>query len=162
MNLLTCRPKERVSTNGGAGTLTKFRNEMERAFDRFFTEPFEVAWYGRNGKEWWPKLDVVEENDNVTIRMEVPGVSPKDVEVSVRDNVLTVSGQKESSSKEEGKDFYVSEREFGSFRRSIELPSGCDADRVTASQDNGVLTVKIARTKEAAPKKITVKTGSAS
>jgi HSP20 family protein len=160
MNLLTCKPKERGSANAGAGTLTRFRNEMEHMFDRFFTEPFEVAWYGRNGKEWFPKLDVVEENDSVTIRMEVPGVPPKNVDVSVRDNILTISGHKESSSQEESKDFYVSEREFGSFRRSIELPSGCDADRVTASQDNGVLTVKVGRAKEAAPKRIAVKTAS--
>ena len=162
MNMLSCRPRERVTTSANGGTLSKFRNEMERTFDRFFTEPFELAWYGRDGKEWLPKLDVISENDGVTVRMEIPGVFPKNVDVSVRDNILTISGHKESSSQEESKDFYVSEREFGSFRRSIELPPGCDAERVTASQDNGVLTVKVARAKEASPKRIAVKTGAAS
>jgi HSP20 family protein len=72
---------------------------------------------------------------------------------------MTISGHKQESSKEEGKDFYISEREFGAFRRSLELPQGCDPDRITAEQDNGVLTVKIARLKEATPKHIAVKTG---
>jgi HSP20 family protein len=131
-------------------------------FDRFVADPFEVAWYGRNGKDWMPRLDVVESADAVTVRTEVPGVLPKNVDVSVRDNILTISGQKEASSHEEGKDFYISEREFGSFRRSIELPQGCDPDRITATQDNGVLTVKISRLREAAPKHVAVRTGSAS
>jgi HSP20 family protein len=135
---------------------------MERVFDRFVADPFEVAWYGRNGKDWMPKLDVVESSDAVTVRTELPGVLPKNVDVSMRDNILTISGHKEAATQEEGKDFFISEREFGSFRRSIELPQGCDADRITATQDNGVLTVKIARLKEATPKKIPVKTGSAS
>lgn len=159
MNLLTCRPKERVSANGGAGTLTKFRHEMERAFDRFFTEPFEVAWYGRTGREWLPKLDVVEESDNVTIRVELAGVSPENIDVSVRDNVLTITGHKDFAIQDEGKDFYLCEREFGSFRRTIELPPGCDAEQITASQNNGVVTVKIVRSKEAAPKRIAVEAG---
>jgi len=131
-------------------------------FDRFVADPFDVAWYGRNGKDWMPKLDVVESSDAITVRTELPGVSPKNVDVSVRNNILTISGHKEASSEEEGKDFYFSEREFGSFRRSIELPQGCDPDRITATQDNGVLSVKIARLKEAAPKRINVKNGSAS
>lgn len=160
MNLLTCQPKERGSANGASGSLSRFRNEIGRMFDRFVADPFEVAWYGRNGKDWMPKLDVNESSDAITVRMEVPGVSSKNVDVSLRDNMLTISGHKDASSEEEGKDFYISEREFGSFRRSIELPSGCDADRVTASQDNGVLTVKVGRAKEAAPKRIAVKTAS--
>lgn len=162
MNLLTTQPREKFATNGGSGTLSRFRNEMERALDRFFVEPFEVAWHGRDGKEWNPKLDVIEENDAVTVRMEVPGVAPKNVDVSLRDNILTISGHKETTSHEEGKNFYISEREFGSFRRSMELPQSCDPDRISASQENGVLTVKIPRSKESAPKHISVKAGSAS
>jgi len=157
MNLLTSRPRERGTANGGATALSKMRNEVERVFDRFLAEPFEVAWYGRTGKEWMPKLDMMEDNDNITVRMEIPGVTSKNVDVSIRDNVLTISGHKESSSHEEGKDFYLSEREFGSFKRMIELPPGCDAEKITAAQDNGVLTVKIARTKAATPKRIPVK-----
>jgi HSP20 family protein len=135
---------------------------MERAFDRFFVEPFEVAWHGRDGKEWYPKLDVIEETDAVIVRMELPGVPPKNVDVSLRDDILTISGHKETTSHEEGKNFYISEREFGSFRRSMELPQSCDPERISASQDNGVLTVKIPRSKESAPKHISIKTGSAS
>lgn len=162
MNLLTSQPKERLTADGGTGTLSRFRNEMERAFDRFFVEPFDVAFHGRTGKEWLPKLDVIEENDAITVRMELPGVSPKNVDVSLRDNILTISGHKETTSHEEGKNFYISEREFGSFRRSMELPQSCDPDRISASQDNGLLTVKIPRTKESTPKRISVKTGSGS
>lgn len=158
MNMQICRPKERIAKNGGTGTLSRFRNEIEHVFDRFLTEPFELAWYGREGKEWMPRLDVVEGADAITVRMELPGVSPKNVDVTVRENVMTISGHKEESSKEEGRDYYISEREFGAFRRTIELPQSCDPDRVTASHDNGVITVKIARLKEAAPKHIAIKT----
>jgi len=157
MNLLTCQPRERTSATGGPGNLSRFRNEMERVFDRLIAEPFEMAWYGRNGKEWIPKLDMIESADSITLRMEVPGVPPKNVDVSMCGNVLTISGHKEQSTQEEGKDFYISEREFGSFRRSLDLPAGCDPDRITATQDNGILTVKIARLKDAAPKHIAVK-----
>lgn len=159
MNLLTCQPRERLSANGGTGTLSRFRNDIERVFDRFITDPFEAAWYGREGKEWMPKIDVMESADAITVRMEVPGVSPRNVDVAVRGNVLNISGHKEEISKEEGKDYYISEREFGAFRRSLELPQGFDPDRITAAQDNGVLTIKIARLKEATPKHIAVKTG---
>jgi HSP20 family protein len=131
---------------------------MERTFDRFFTEPFELAWYGRNGKEWFPKLDVLEQEDAVTVCLELAGVSPENVDVSIRDNVLTISGHKDFAIQDEGKDFYICEREFGSFRRVIELPPGCDAEHITASQANGVVTIKIARSKEAKPRHIPVKT----
>ncbi len=162
MNLLSCQPKERLPGMGGAGNFSRFRNDIERVFDRFIVDPFEAAWYGRSGKDWMPRLDMMESGDAITVRMEVPGVSSKNVDVSVHGNILTISGHKEDSSKEEGKDYFLSEREYGSFRRSIELPQGCDPDRVTAAQDNGVLTVKIARLKEATPKHIAVKTVSSS
>jgi HSP20 family protein len=84
-------------------------------------------------------------------------VAAKDVDVSISGNTLTISGEKEESSKEEGKDYFVTERRYGSFRRSIELPEGIDPERITAHQDNGVLTVKIARLKTATPKHIPVK-----
>lgn len=162
MNLLTCPTKEKHKTNGGTTTLSRFRNEMERAFDRFFVEPLDAVWHGRNGADWMPKLDMIEDHDGISLRMELPGVTPRNVDVSVRDNILTISGHKESSSHEEGKDFYVSEREFGSFRRSLELPPGCDAEKIAASQENGVLTVKIPRSRESTSKRIAVKAGSGS
>jgi HSP20 family protein len=77
--------------------------------------------------------------------------------MSVIGNTLTLSGEKDESKEEKGENFYVSERRFGSFRRSIELPEGIDADKIAAEQNNGVLTIKIPKLRTAKPRHVPVK-----
>lgn len=147
-----------VRGGDGASALSRFRAEMDRLFERFFRDPWsvfdETSWASSWG--WNPALDVIDGEKEVTVRAEIPGVDPKDVEVTVSGNLLTIAGEKKDVSEEKGKNFYRSECSYGSFRRSVALPEGVDADKVQAEYSNGVLTVRVAKSKTAAPRKITV------
>lgn len=136
--------------------LTRMRDEMDRVFDRFVRDPLDFAWSG-DGKNWMPALDVVDTENELVIRAELPGIAAKDVNVSVTGNVLTLSGQKEETKEEKSSNWCMSERRFGSFQRSIQLSDGLDVDKINAEQDNGVLTVKIPKLRSARPKQIQVK-----
>jgi len=147
-----------VRGGDGASALSRFRAEMDRLFEPFFRDPWsvfdETSWASSWG--WNPALDVIDGEKEVTVRAEIPGVDPKDVEVTVSGNLLTIAGEKKDVSEEKGKNFYRSECSYGSFRRSVALPEGVDADKVQAEYSNGVLTVRVAKSKTAAPRKITV------
>lgn len=94
---------------------------------------------------WMPPIEIVEKNGSLVVTAELPGLDAKDVDVNVEDDVLTLSGEKreEKSEGEEGSQYYLFERRYGSFRRSFTLPSAVDADGVTANFANGVLTVTL-------------------
>lgn len=89
------------------------------------------------------KFDLSENGKSVKVVADIPGVDEKDVEVLVRDGVLTIKGEKKSEHKEEGEDFYITERKFGSFSRAFRLPDGVDEEAVAANFDKGVLTVTL-------------------
>jgi HSP20 family protein len=139
-------------------TLTRMRDEMERVFDRFVRDPFELAWSG-DGTSWAPTVDVIDGENEITIKAEVPGIPAKEVDVSISGDILTLSGKKDETKEEKGENYFISERHFGSFERSIELPEGVDPEKISAEQNNGVLTVKIPKLKTAKPKHVPVKTG---
>lgn len=101
---------------------------------------------------WLPPLDVFEDEDQVTVQLEVAGVKKDDFDLSLEDDVLTISGQRQS---ERGESFR-SEREFGTFSRSITLPSPVQTDKVKADYEDGILTVTLPKAEEAKPKKIQV------
>jgi HSP20 family protein len=153
MNLLRTKPRETSLTP--TNVLTRMRDEMDRVFDRWFDRPLDL---GRpaDGASWMPALDIVDGEAEVTIKAELPGIAAKDVNVFISGNMLTLSGEKDESKEEKGENFYVSERRFGSFRRTVELPQGVDADKVTAEQDNGVLTVRFPKLKIARPKQVPI------
>lgn len=155
MNLLRRKPNE--ASSAPTNMLTRMRDEMDRVFDRWLDRPLDLDWPA-NGESWMPALDVIDGDAEVTIKAEVPGMAAKDVNVSISGNVLTLSGEKDDSKEKKGENFYVSERRFGSFRRTVELPEGVDADKVTAEQTNGVLTVRIPKPKTAKPKIVPVQT----
>ncbi|MCW5756803.1 MAG: Hsp20/alpha crystallin family protein [Phycisphaeraceae bacterium] len=126
--------------------LSRLREEMDRTFDRFFTDPLDVldpVLLRQNG--WAPPLDISEADGGFIVRAEVPGIASKDLDVSVAGRTLTISGAKNERSEVKDEDFYQCERRFGSFRRSIELPEEADADTVSAEVDSGVLTVHVAK-----------------
>ncbi len=93
----------------------------------------------------------------MTVRAELPGIDPKDLDVTVTGNQLVLSGEKKESSEHDGKDFYHSETRYGSFRRMIPLPDGVDTENVDAQYANGVLTLHLKKTAPAAQKRIEVK-----
>ena len=152
-----------VSRESALGTpISEFRAEMDRLLSRCFGgTSFEPArWFEEAGwstREFVPSIDVVENDKQITIRAEVPGMDPKDVDVNVSGNVLTIHGQKKESTEDKGADYYHCERRFGSFTRSLELPATADLDNVSAEQSNGVLTICVKKLPTAQAKKISVK-----
>ncbi len=106
-----------------------------------------------------PQMDVAEDDREITLTAELPGLDEKDVEILLSSNGLTIKGEKKSKQEKKGKDYYRVERSYGSFSRTIPLPEGIDADKVNASFKKGVLTVTVPKLPEAQKevKKIAVK-----
>ncbi|MEA3387885.1 Hsp20/alpha crystallin family protein [Sphingobium naphthae] len=125
--------------------LVQFRREMDRLFDDFFRAPL----FGGSNLQGagWPSLEVKESEDQVTITAELPGLSEKDVELTVHDGVLTLRGEKKSEHQD--KDRGWSERYYGRFERSIALPDGADEAKCEADFRDGVLSVRMPRSREA-------------
>lgn len=157
MNLIPWRGK---SGNGSQALspLSDFRSEMNRLFDSFFSEPFGPSTEGFGQMSAWsPSLDVAETDKDVTIRAEIPGVDPKDLNITVEGNRLTISGEKKETTEKKDKSYHRRESYYGSFTRQVELPQGVDADNVEAEYKGGVLNVRLKKVPGAAAKKIAVK-----
>lgn len=154
MIFLRNRPKNIVGPS--TPTLARMRDEMERAFDRFVRDPFDLVVHPEQ-RTWMPALDVTDTETEIIVRAEIPGMTAKEVNVAITGNRLTLSGEKVEKNEEKDECCYISERRFGSFFRVIELPEGIDPEKVTADQTDGVLTVKIGKVKAAKPKHIPVK-----
>ena len=137
----------------GMNVVDSFRREMEDLFERFVGEP---PTNGQAITAWAPRLDVEETEKEFVVKADLPGVDPKDVDIQVVDNVLTLRGGKEEKKIEKGKNYHRIERFSGQFYRAIGLPTGADADKVTATTANGTVTVTIPKKPEAQPKKISV------
>ena len=93
--------------------------------------------------EWAPAIDVVTENGNLVVRAELPGVKQEDVDITLHNNVLTVSGERKAEQEEERGGYYVRERRYGSFSRSLTVPEGVDESKIHARYENGVLEVTV-------------------
>ena len=159
MNLMPWRNKPLESGQGELSPLMGLRNEMDRLFESFFREPFAALdWPQWATGKWSPAIDVAESDKELTVRAELPGIDPKDLDVAVSGNQLVLSGEKKEQSEHDGKDFYHSETRYGSFRRTIPLPEGIDTENVDAQYANGVLTLRLKKTAPAAAKRIEVKT----
>ena len=124
--------------------------EFEQLFDDLLTRPFE-SW-----TQWAPTADFYEVHDEFVLEMEVPGFVRDEVEVTVEDSILTISGHHLAEEKEEERNFYVKERRQHRFSRSFTLPNTVNADAVKAELDNGVLFVRLPKLEEAKPRKIAV------
>jgi HSP20 family protein len=128
---------------------------FHRDFDelgRFFAdEPVQPA------APWLPAAEGRMEDGAYVIQLALPGVDPKDVEVSLMDNVLTVKGERKANHDTSGKDYFVREVAYGAFQRSVALPEGVDAAHVEAKYANGMLEVRVPAPKAAMPRTIEVK-----
>ncbi|GIW73565.1 MAG: molecular chaperone Hsp20 [Phycisphaerales bacterium] len=141
-----------------AGDIRSLQRDIDRLFEQFWTNPFALA----TGEAFerampMPSIDIKNKKNEIVISAELPGMSADQVNIEVNDRILTISGEKtEEQEKEEG-DAYYSERRFGRFSRSIELPPEADVDSIEAKEKNGVLTIRIKKTKPTTSKKISVK-----
>jgi HSP20 family protein len=145
-----------------------FRGEMDRLFDRFgfpsFRRMFDVEpfWnYESSVGIAVPAVDVTEDENAYKISAELPGMSEKDIDVTVSGDVLVIKGEKRQEREQKEKNRYLSERSYGAFQRSFSLPDGVDRDKIGAEFSKGVLTLTLPKTAEAQKqqKKIEVKTG---
>ena len=135
--------------------LDSLQGDMNRLFDRFF----EGRAPNGGGRRWIPAMDLVETHDALVLRGDLPGMSEEDVEIEIKDNVLTVSGERKAQHEEKGEGYHRVERAFGSFSRSLSLPRGVEADKIAASFDNGVLEVRIPKPAEAKPTRVEIGKG---
>jgi len=107
-----------------------------------------------------PAVDIYEDEHNITLKVEVPGVDEKDIDVRVENNTLTVRGERKFEKEEKEENFHRVERRYGSFTRSFTLPNTVDTENVQANYEKGVLNIRLAKKAEAKPKQIKVNVGS--
>jgi len=143
---------------------TAMRDEMDRVFEQFERGfPRWPSLFGRsqagNGGMVVPELDVRENTNTITIEAELPGVDERNVTVTVANGVLTIKGEKKQEKEEKNENYYLAERTYGSFERSLRLPDTIDENKVEAKFDKGVLKVTAAKKPEAvkAERKIEIK-----
>ncbi len=167
---ITNEKREPVPSAGEQHPLGTLQREIDRLFDDFgrgiWRSPFgrrlfdfQPSW--RTDERWGavPAVDIAEKDKEYEITAEIPGIDEKNVEISVANGMLTIKGEKSEEKEEKKKDYYLSERHFGSFERSFAVPEGVDVDRIAASFKKGVLTVTLPKMPEAQKpaKKIEVK-----
>jgi len=109
------------------------------------------------GSAWTPTVDIREDREHVTITMDVPGVRPEDVKISLENNVLTIRGEKQQVEEKKEERWHRYERSYGMFERSFTLPSTVNPEQIEATSDNGVLTVRIPKSEQAKPREIQVR-----
>ena len=150
MGLLT-RPRSSVPA-----TIDRLRDEFDRALQN---------WWGENGgfeqgiatSEWQPRVDIAETETALEVKVDLPGIKPDDVEISVTDDRLTIQGERKEEKETKDKTVHRIERSYGSFHRSIALPAGTKADEVSAESDNGVITITLPKPAESKATRIAVK-----
>jgi HSP20 family protein len=123
---------------------------------RLFNTLFEEASGTRAAQRWVPPMDLVEREDAFVLKADLPGVSEEDVSIEVRDNALTVAGERKAEHEQRERGFYRLERSFGQFSRSLSLPEGVDPDAIAASFHAGVLEVVIPKPEERKPRRIAI------
>lgn len=153
--------KSAPARTGSVERWRSFRDDMDRLFDGF-SKGFGVSafepFFGRDAEFAAPVVDVAEDDKAYTVTAELPGIDEKDVDVSVSGDVLSIKGEKKKEREEKDKNYYLSERSYGSFERAFSLPEGVDQDKIAASFAKGVLTVTLPKNPEAQKsKKIEVK-----
>lgn len=137
--------------------------ELERYFDRFFRYPFSLltppSWgfpeFAKLG-EISPSVDIFEEGAEMVVKAEIPGIGKEDLNVAITEDTLTISGEKKHEEKIEKKDYHRIERSYGSFCRSFRLPDNVNGEKAKASFKDGVLEVRIPKSKETKQKKIQI------
>lgn len=137
-------------------TTSRISREIDSLFNNFFNFPrvrTEAVC------DFMPRVNIKENEDHITLSFELPGLEKKDIKVMVKDDVLTISGERNFKSEEKDDGFVRSEISSGSFSRSFSLPDTVDSEKVSADYKNGMLEVKLAKREEVKPKEIEVKVG---
>jgi len=134
------------------------QRQMNRVFDNVFGRTTSLAPFEENLSSWefGPPVDIYEDDEKLTFKVEVPGIDEKDIKVEVADNVLTVHGERKLEKDIKEENFRRIERHYGAFSRSFTLPSTVDAEKIEANYTHGVLAIQMPKRAEARPKQIKV------
>jgi HSP20 family protein len=134
--------------------VSRLRDEIDRVWQDFFGS-------GRGirplGMEWIPPVDILDTADKVTVKVEVPGMDAKNIEISLSGDVLTIKGEKKTERDEKGESFFLAERNYGSFYRSLRLPVEVEEDKIEATYKHGVLTITCPKKEAIKYKQIVIK-----
>lgn len=136
--------------------LSSLREEIDRLFDSPLSALTEVTQPFMSG--WRPAVDIYEDKDSLIVRAEVPGMRREDLEVSLHNGVLSLSGERKASTEADNAEMHRAERFVGRFQRVFTLPTTVDADKVKAAYKDGILTITLPKTEEARPRQIEVNT----
>lgn len=154
------KQRQSAPAGGGAHPLLSLRSQMDHLFDDFMSDwrlpSLAGGLFGRD----FPsvpaarglidvKFDVSETDEAIEMTAELPGMAEEDVELTVANGVLTISGEKKAEEEKKERNYYMAERSYGSFSRSLRLPETVDSDTITARFDKGILTVTIPKLPEA-------------
>ncbi|KPL15983.1 hypothetical protein AMJ74_00055 [candidate division WOR_3 bacterium SM1_77] len=131
--------------------MVSLRDDFDRLFESFFgTNLIEKEGF------WSPILDIEENNGNIVVKAELPGMKKEDIKVTVKDNMLSVSGERKQEKETKDKMYHRIERCYGKFNRTVMLPSEVDADKVKAAYKDGILNITLPKPESAKPKQIEV------
>ena len=153
MNGLTRWQRPELSVWPGFGRLTDLRDEIDRLFEAPLTQ---LARGSHLLSGWSPALDIYEDKDNLFVKVELPGMKREDIDVSLHEGTLSISGERKGESKFEDAEVYRAERFVGRFQRTVTLPTPVAADKVKAQYKDGILAITLPKTEEAKPKQIDV------
>lgn len=152
------RKRQESGAEGGMAW-PRLRDRMDRLFQNVFADPWREFAYPESAGLWMPDVDVKETDKSIEVLAELPGMDPSDIQISARDNSLTISGEKREERREEKEDYFFSEIHYGAFHRVVELPETADPNQISADYDKGVLRITVVKKAGAAPKRIEVKGG---
>lgn len=134
--------------------ISRLRDEMDRLWEDIFS-PQRILRTG--SEEWIPAVDISDTADEVTVKVELPGMESKDIRISLIGDVLTIQGEKKSEKEKKGETFFLAERSYGSFIRSLRLPAEVEADKIEAIYKHGVLTIICPKKEQVKPRLIEIK-----
>ncbi|MGN6115991.1 MAG: Hsp20/alpha crystallin family protein [Nitrobacter sp.] len=143
---------EHAITRRGANPLSFLQREIDRLFDGVSRG---ISGFNMTNM---PSMDISETDKTLEITAELPGLEKKDVQLNVADNLLTIRGEKKNEHEEKNKDYHLVERSYGSFSRSVELPSNVKVEDITAEMANGVLKITVQKPVSKQLKQIEIKT----
>ena len=139
------------------GDLLSLRQAMDRLFEESFVNPRTWTW----GEHQLVALDVYATDEDLVVEANLPGVKPEEVDITVEGNTLTIAGETRSARKDEEGSTLIQEIRRGSFSRSLTLPDGLEADKATATFEDGVLTLRIPKAEQVKPRQIKITSGDA-
>jgi HSP20 family protein len=133
-------------------TLASLQRDLNGMWQRFFDDESPVS----AGNGWLPAMEVEENKEELVVRAEVPGMDRDDLEISLQNNTLSISGEKKRKEETGDGGYYQSERRYGRFQRVLTLPTDVDSEKIQASQNDGILTIRLPKSEASKPRKIEV------